>query len=467
MGMVLRLATLAVIARYLTQAELGLVSMLLAIIFTMQAFGDFGLSAVIVQRTSLTREQLSSLFWLAQLTGLACLLLVVLFEPAIVALYGDPRLQGLIGWLALRFLLTPLGIPFYAMLQRDLQFRRAFWIATGASALGSAVTMVGAIRGHGISALIAGELTTATTYAVLALILGWKSWRPAMRLRREDLREPLRFSLFQVGERVFNLFATNIDYILVGRVLGAEALGIYALAFELVSTPARLNGVLMRVAFPMLAKKQDDADGFRRGVLDLVRLIALVQLPVLAAIALLAPFLVPVFLGPKWGDVVPLVQILSVFGAIRVLGNPSGPAFLAKGHPQIGFYFNVAVAAVVIVAFSLTVSSGLEAIAWTWVAVIGVQLVALTIILNRLTGLTWRMWGHALGRPLAIVGLAIAYLAAARAIATEVTTSLDLQLIVALALAMPLFAITAWRLERAFLSLTFALLRRQPTPPAI
>jgi O-antigen/teichoic acid export membrane protein len=463
--MVMRLVTLAVIARYVTQAELGLVSMLMAIMIMMQAFSDFGLSTVIVQRASFTREQLSSLFWLAQAAGVVSLLLVITFEGAVVELYGDQRLEGLIGWLALRFVLTPIGIPFSAMLQRDLQFRRAFWIQTSSTVLGAAVTIAGAVGGHGIYALIAGELTSAASSAGLALILGWHTWTPQLRFRLDDLREPLRFSLFQIGERVFNLFATNIDYIFVGRMLGASAVGVYALAFELVSIPARLNAVLTRVAFPVLARKQDDPEGFRRGFLDLIRFIALVQLPMLVGMAALAPVFVPVFLGPGWEHVVPLIQILSVFGAIRVVGNPSGPAFLAKGRPELGFYFNFVLAVVALIAFWLVVDRGLEAVAWTWVILILGQVGALIVVLNKLTDLTWRRWGTTLARPLLLSALSTAYLLAGSFVGDRCTTSLVSRLLIALSIGGALTVATAWRLERGFLSSMFALLRRPVAAP--
>jgi teichuronic acid exporter len=458
-----RLVVLAVVARYLSRTELGLVSMLLAIVTMMQAFGDFGLSGAIVQRSDVKREQMSSMFWLAQGFGIGTFVLVWAFDPAIVRLYGEPRLHGLVGWLALRFVLTPVGIPFQAILQRDLEFRRTFAIQTVAALCGGAVTIVAALRGAGVYAMIGGELVTAAVQSLLALALGWHAWRPQVRFRRHDLRGTMSFGLYQIGERALNLVATNVDYVFVGRVLGAETLGAYAVAFELMSMPARLNNVVTRVAFPVLARRQDDDAAFRRGLMELVRLVALVHLPILAVFAILAPLIVPVFLGPSWSEAVPLVQILALFGAIRVLGNPSGPAFLAKGRPSIGFYFNLVVAIVATAAFSIVVSHGVETVAWTWAVLGAIQLFALVVIIDVITGLHASDWVATLWRALLLTAIAVGILELARWGTTYVSVPQSARLAIAIAGSAIVFLPIALGIERSFLS---SLIRHLRQPPA-
>lgn len=462
----LRLVSLAVIARHLAHDELGIVTMLVAIVATMQAFGDFGLNAVIVQRRGLATEQLSSLFWLAQLTGIAILVAIIALEPAIVAFYGDPRLDGYVPWLAARFVVAPVGLPFQAILQRDMQFRRLFVLQAGPACVGAAVTVALAITNHGIWSLVLGELALVTTQSLVALALGWTTWHPILRFRREDLRGPLRVGAYQVGERALNLFATSIDYILIGRVLGASALGVYAIAFELVSLPARLNSIVNRVALPLLAQQQDEPAQFRAGFLELMRVVALVQLPVAIAIGAFAPLLVPVAFGDGWHAAVPLVQILSAFGAIRVLGNPSGPTFLAKGRADIGFRFNLVVAVVALAAFALTVRHGVEAVAWTWVALGALQLAALLAILTTQLEIRAVDWHRALLRPALIAALAIVLFVGAVHVAERTDLPRQLQLALALALGALAFIPLALRIERSLVRSVFAALRRNRSASA-
>lgn len=447
----LRLVVIAVIARCLTKSEFGVAGMLLAITAVFQAFGDFGLSAVLVQQTSFSRAHLSSVFWLAVIAGAFICGAIVLLEPAIVRFYDEPRLTGLVMIVALRFLVTPLGIPFSAVLQRDLAFRGMFFVSSAAALTTTLVTCIAAWNGLGVLAVIVGELAGVVINSSLSLIAGWSHWRPSLHFRLADLREPLRFAVFQLGERGLNLFTTNFDNILIGRAFGAETLAVYAIAFELASVPARLNIIVSRVAFPILARRSNDADGFRRGYVELLRAVGLLQLPLCVAIGALAPVYVPVFLGPTWGATIPLIQVLSLYGGVRALGNPSGPIFLAKGRPAIGFFFNLFFGVIATGAFLQTASMGPLAVAWTW-ALLGTMATAvLFVLLARITQTPITRLTSALGRTFAVAIFAcVVSLLATRA--AEIAGGGMTGVLVALvAFLVPVVSL-AWWLERSFLT---------------
>src|SRR5690606_34894210 len=116
------------------------------------------------------------------------------------------------------------------------------------------------------------------------------SWR--------DLHGDLRFGVFQMGERTLALINTRIDQLLVGALLGAEALGYYHLAWQMTLQPlARLNPVVMRVAFPLFARIQGDRRRLQRGYFQAQRLLGAVNFPLFIALAILAPVFVPAVFG--------------------------------------------------------------------------------------------------------------------------------------------------------------------------
>jgi O-antigen/teichoic acid export membrane protein len=462
--MAMRLITLAVLGRELSREDFGLASMLVAILATLQAFGDFGLGSAIVQGRELGREQLSSIFWMAQIFGVVAFLGVVALEPLFAVFYGEPRLDGLAVWLALRFLVMPVGIPFQARLQRDLRFRDLFVIQSIAAVTGGALSIAGAIAGLGIYALIWGELASAVMLAALSLGLGWGHWHPCLRLRREDLRGHVGFGLYQVGERAANMFAMNIDYILIGRTLGAVPLGFYSVAFEIASIPTRLNPVLTRVALPIFSRRQDDAAALGRGYTELSRLVALVQFPVLTGIVALGDLVVPLLLGTQWTGAVPLVRVLALFGMVRVLGNPSGSMLLAKGRADIGFRVNLVFAIVNGLVFWFIVQHGALAVAWAWIGLVLAQLAVLTGILRCIIALDVAGYLAALVRPFALAGLAAAYLHLGRMLAAAAGAGALGQLMVALLVGLLLWLPSAWLLERSFLTKLWVLVRGARDP---
>jgi teichuronic acid exporter len=447
-----RLVVLAVLGRWLAPEDFGLVTMIVALASIFQALGDFGLGSAIVGAREPDRDQLCSVFWLAQILGAISFALVVALEPVFVDFYGEPRLMGLVVWLALRFLVSPIAIPFQGLLQRDLEFRTLFAVQVFTGVVGAVVAIAGASLGFGIHALVWGELVAALGLSALALGVGWRRWHPRLRLRRADLGPYLGFGLNQTGERALNLFVMNVDNLLVGRVLGAATLGVYSIAFEIASLPTRMNFILTRVAFPIFVRRRDDDAALARGYLEMSRLIAITQFPVLVTIAVLADLFVPLLLGPKWLPAVPLVQVLALFGLIRALGNPSGVLFLAKGRTDLAMRLGVLFAIANAVVFWFVVPHGTLALSWAWSAMGGFHLVTLTAVLEKLVSLRPAAYLAALLRPAAIGGLTAGYLLAGRGLVGLLTPSQSAQLVCAALVAAVLVVPTAWRLERSFLS---------------
>ena len=130
---------------------------------------------------------------------------------------------------------------------------------------------------------------------------------------------------------------------IIGSLLGADALGFYNLAWNLIIQPiSRINPVLTRVAFPVFAKLQMDREALKSGYLKMLRLLATTNFAALFGIAAVAPNLVPVVFGERWLPVVPLIQILSLVALIRAVINPVGSLLLSKGRADLGFKWNLA-----------------------------------------------------------------------------------------------------------------------------
>jgi O-antigen/teichoic acid export membrane protein len=129
---------------------------------------------------------------------------------------------------------------------------------------------------------------------------------------------------------------------LIGPILGAQALGFYNFALYLTAQPiSRINPILTKVAFPMFSRIQDDTGRLRRGYIKLLSLLATVNAPLLVGLAAVAPWFVPVVFGAKWTPSIMLVQILSFVSLSRCIGNPIGSLQLAKGRADLGFWWNV------------------------------------------------------------------------------------------------------------------------------
>ena len=341
---VVQFAQLAVLARLLVPEDFGLMAMLMIVVGLAQAFADMGISNAIIHRQDTTDEQLYSLYWLNILAGIVLFFLLLAAVPTIVVLFAEPRLAELIPVIALIFLIAPFGQMYQSLLQKNLRFRELAVSEIFAATFSATVAITAAATGQGIYALIFWQLSIIACRTVVMIGFGWSEWRPSWHFRYGDLEGYISFGLFQMGERSISFLGQRVDQFLIGTLLGAQALGYYHLAFNLVILPIlRINPVLTRVAFPLFARVQDNTEKLRHGYMMMQRVLAAVNFPLLFGLAAVAPVLIPLVLGEQWASSIVLVQILAGVAILRSAVNPVGSLLLAKGRADLGFYWNLSV----------------------------------------------------------------------------------------------------------------------------
>lgn len=396
----LQFLRLAVLANILSTEDFGLVAMMLVVIGFAISFGDMGLSNAIIYRQDSTRDELSSLYWLDVATGFALYGLIAAITPLVVLFYHEPRLTGLVLVAGLSFVIMPLGQQFKSLLQKELEFRTLALVEIAGAFSYTAVAILTAALGAGAYAFVWGFLSDSVCKALAFGFIGWRRWRPRLHFRVKDLKGYLSFGLYQMGERALNYFSANVDYLVIGRYLGPEILGIYMLAYRLIIYPlTMINPIITRVAFPVFARKQHDDEVLRKGYLEMNKIIAFIIVPVLAGMAATAPLFVPVIFGDKWLPSVLLVQILALLGIFKALSNPSGSIFLAKGRADIGFKWNLFVIIVNTAAFMYVVRFGVYTLAWTYLGLSSLYFLAIMWILNGVIGLKLRDYLATISRP--------------------------------------------------------------------
>ncbi|MDD5668370.1 MAG: MOP flippase family protein [Actinomycetota bacterium] len=390
-----------ILARLLVPDDFGLMAMLTVLIGLGQAFSDMGISLSIIWKQDASDDELSSIYWFNILTGIIVTGLVIAAAPLVVFFYHEPRLYDLVLWISPIFLVSSTGMPFQMMLQKELLFSRLAKIEIIATVVGAIVAVSAALMDGGVYALVWGSVVDIIVRAALLVVVGWKNWHPHVHFRWKDLRGFIRFGLFNMGERLLNFYYANIDYIILGRFLGGEILGIYMIAYQMVVEPfLKINPILVRVAFPVFAKKQEDNAVLRKGYYELSKVVALLTFPVLALIAATTHIFIPALFGEKWNQAIPLIQILVILGVLRALINPIGSILYAKGRTDMGFYWNLYGAVVNTVVFWIFVSYGVFVIAWLENGLTFISFILALWILNRVIGLKPAEYLATLARPL-------------------------------------------------------------------
>jgi polysaccharide transporter, PST family len=335
---VARMAVAIALARLLTPRDYGLAAMALVVSSIVLAFSDLGLGAPLVQRLSITEKDRSTVFWVSIGVGSLLTALGIAAAGPIARFYGEPEVRALFAVLSLSFFVTALGATQKALLTREMDFRSLELRMIAGTLGGGAVGIVVAARGGGAWALVIQQLTAAT----LATILLWlvSPWRPAALPSLASLRRLGGFSANVFGQRLLYQLTRSADNVLIGRFLGPAAVGVYALAYNIMLAPlSRLGAPLSEVLFPAFSRMQEDRARIAAVWIRATRLLAAVALPAMLGLIIVADELVGVVLGARWSAAVPVIQILAWVGLLQAVQTLNEDVLQALDRTSTMFRF--------------------------------------------------------------------------------------------------------------------------------
>lgn len=317
-GTVAALTATAVIARFVTPEEIGLVTAALATMAIARCFEEFGLGDAVVQRIRLEPGQVSVLFWINAAMGTALGLLFAALAVPIARFFGQDALVPLVLVLAITFPLGSLGGMHRALLRRSFRFRAlatANALATGSGAV-AGITI--AVAGGGSWAIVGQTLVNSLTYLIGCL---WASgWRPERPRRGTNVRPLLRYGVNLVSASFLGQITRNLDSILIAKFVGPTALGAYDRAFQLMMLPGtHFNQPLNVAAVPALSRLQHDPEAYRRLYLRLNVVVVSMSFPIAVFSAVAAPAIVGTLLGPNWSESATLLRLLAPCGLLVAL----------------------------------------------------------------------------------------------------------------------------------------------------
>lgn len=364
----LRLGSLMILARLLEPKDFGLVGMVIAFTGVLNLLRDFGLGAAAVQHTTVTEQQISNLFWINISVGVLFALMCVAISPVIAGFYHDPRLIAVTAVLGTSFLFNAGGVQHAAILQRQLRFTALAVINTVSFIVAAAIAIGGATKGYGYWALVA-----MTIALPLAMTIGyWLAvrWVPGLPRKRAGIRSMLRFGGTITLNGLVGYFVFNLDKILLGRVWGAAALGIYGRSYQLINIPTHdLNLAAGEVGFSALSRLQDDPARLRAYFLKGYSLVLTLTIPATLACALFANDAVHVLLGPKWSAAAPILRLLAPMSFILGLITPLGWLICSIGLVGRALKIALAMAPLIITGYVIGLPYGPEGVAMAYSAV--------------------------------------------------------------------------------------------------
>lgn len=404
-NLLLRVGSLAILARLLEPKDFGLVGMVTALTGVLNLFRDFGLSAATVQRAKVTEEQTSTLFWINIIVGTMLAAAVSGLAPVFATFYHEPRLYWVAIVLASGFLFNAAGIQHSALLQRQMRFTTLSIIDTGSWVVSTAVAISAAKAGWGYWALVAMTVIQPLT----ATVAFWfaSAWVPGMPHRRSGIRSIVRFGGTLTVNGLIVYVASNFEKVLLGRFWGADAIGIYGRAYQLIRIPTdTLNGSIGEVAFSALSRLQDDPARLKSYFLKGYALVLALTLPATFACGVLADDMIGALLGPKWKDAAPIFRLLTPTILVFAIANPVSWLLGAIGMVGRGVKMSLVIAPFMITSYFVGLPYGPRGVAFAYSAVMVLWVIPVIVWSVHGTVISFRDILIAVSRPFLSSGVA-------------------------------------------------------------
>ena len=359
---IVRIAVAILLARALTPQDYGEIGMAAVFVTLVLIFSDMAFGAALIQRPEISEEDKSTIFWLTTTVGALLTVGGYFAAPAIARFYGEPGVTTIFRVLSVTFVIMALGATHEALLTRAMDFRGLELRQIGAVTAGAITAVVGVVLGWGLWAVVAQQIAIA----VASTLLMWSctGWWPRFCVSRSSLRKMAGFSGNVFGTRLLFYADRNVDNLLIGRFLGAGALGLYAVAYNLMLVPLeRIAGPLQQVFYPAVARLQAQPERMARAWIRATRLIGAITTPAMLGVMVTAPDLVSVVLGNKWAGAVPVVQVLAWVGLHQSLARLNSSVLQAVNRTELMLRYAIVTVIVDVIAFVLGAHWGILGIA--------------------------------------------------------------------------------------------------------
>ena len=368
-------ASTFLVIRILSPSDYGLFAMSQVVLVLLNLLNGYGLASALIQRETVEPRHVRQLFGMLLLLNFGMAALQFVAAPLAAAYYRQPMVADLLRVQSLFYLATPfIALP-YALLSREMDYRRQAQANLASAVAGAATALGGALAGWGVWTLVAAPIVLFWVRALFLTVAAHSLVRPSFDFRGAG-------AAFGYGgaialSQILWFVQSQADIFIAGRSFSPHQLGVYTTALFLTQIlVSKFVPPLNDVAFSAYARIQSDREAIARAFVKAARLILLIALPFYAGLWAVAEPLVLTVIGAKWAETVPVVHVLALAMPLMTVQILFAPATNALGRPRIAVHNAAAGAVLMPIAFLIGVRFGLMGLAWAWLASMSALLVA-------------------------------------------------------------------------------------------
>jgi O-antigen/teichoic acid export membrane protein len=376
-----------VLARLLTPRDFGVMSAAAMVIAFCQIFWEAGMGKALIQRQNDLEDAANVAFWVNIALGiLMASLLLWTAEPIARTFFQDERVTAVLQVMTLAVLLGSLSSVQTALLQKEMGFKKLFWVRLTTVALPGMASIPLAWNGMGYWALVAGTLTgQAVQVAMLWVISGW---RPAWRFNPSVAKEMGRFGIWVGGSGVLGWLYLWADSLVVGRYLGSHQLGIYRSANQFaIMIFVLILGPIAPVLYSQLSRMNKDRQRFMVAIQKIIKIIILASIPISALVYGFSPEIGTALFGARWEGIGFVIGVLTLAQGLAWTVGMNSEVYRAYGKPYLETLVMAAGLLIYLPAYVYTIQISFEVFVWNRLALALVGTLLQLYLLREVLGL--------------------------------------------------------------------------------
>ncbi len=326
-----------ILARVLFPEDYGIVGM--AVVFTsiIGVFNEMGLGAALIQKKekSIDNDDFNTAFWSGLIWSFFIYaVMVFIVGPIASNFYNEPILQKIIPVLSIGVLAAPIISIHNAILVRKLNFKKISFISNTGAIFSGSLALILALNGAGVWSLVFDSV--AGLVIVMPQYMYATKWLPKCRFSKNSFKHIFGFGVFTTGTKLLGTVNNQIDYLVVGKLLGASALGLYSFAFLITSIArSQIIQLIEKVVYPLFSKYQDSPKDLNAYYLKILKAIIYIIFPLMFGVILFSEYFVSILFGNKWDEAIPIINYLSIGVIISTIISSSGVLIRSSGKPKL------------------------------------------------------------------------------------------------------------------------------------
>ncbi len=382
---------LLILARLLDPSAFGLLGMVTVFTGFVGYFSELGIVSSLIKSKEISEIDCSSAFWCCIFFGIITYVVLFLAAPFIATFYNEDALTSIVRVVALVFPIASFSFVPLALETRAMRFDRIAIVRLISLAISGGLAIIGALKGLGVWALALQVLVQRTTETIG--IVFFKKWKPSFSISLVSIKNILHYGFQVTLNNLLTFLSENVDYLIVGKVVGAASLGLYTMAFRLSKYPVeKLWRIVGKLMFASYSTIQEDIGEQRRLFFHVTSIGVLLISPFISFVFFSTKSVVAVALGQQWIDIVPIVKVLLIYLLFMSFAIGDEPLLSVLNIKILNKLKAIASAIFSIVGVYAAVTKGVIGVAYAYTVVFSFYWICVKVSSLNILEIPWRQF---------------------------------------------------------------------------